>query len=128
MSLGYLHSLYSLRLRAPLTMNSASVRVPKGCWGWRVVLFLQLICRRGFFANQALQLSLDSVLAEASSSQVCVCYAIPEYVAGTLLAALVIWVLLPAEKLWDGCPHSPATSWDKHRHWSRGGCRCDPLV
>lgn len=44
----------------------------------------------GFFANQALQLSLDSILAKASALQVCVCYAIPECVAGMLLAALVI--------------------------------------
>lgn len=124
MSLGCLHSLDSLGLCAPL--NSASV-----CMS--LVLFLQLICRRFcfvcwfgvVFANQALQLYLDSILAEASSLQVCVlrhprvcCW----HAAGCALA-LVIWVLLPAEKLWDGCPHSPTMSWDKHRCWSRGGCR-----
>lgn len=38
--------------------------------------------QEAFFADQALQLSLDSILAEASSLQICVRYAIPQYVAG----------------------------------------------
>jgi len=48
-----------------------------------MVLFLQLICR-SVFTNQALQLSLDGVLAKVSSLQVCMCYAIPAYVASVL--------------------------------------------
>lgn len=47
-----------------------------------------------FFPNQALQLCLDSVLTEASSLLVCVCYYIPEYINGRVLAVLVIWVML----------------------------------
>lgn len=82
-----------------------------------ILYFLQLICRTfvivvsflgffdeqerevrrwfvGFFPNQALQLCLDSVLAEASSLPVCVCYSIPEYVHSRVLAVLVIQMLL----------------------------------
>lgn len=62
-----------------------------GCWG-----FLRtregsrgLVCWF-FFPNQALQLCLDSVLAEASSLPVCVHYSIPEYVDGMVLAVPVI--------------------------------------
>lgn len=126
MSVGCLRSLCSLGLHSRFTMNSASV-----CVSLRLAGHGTQFCSSSSFAGGVF-------FCKPSPSAIpwqhfgwsfflvglCVCYAIPEYAASMLLAALVIWVLLPAEKLWDSCPHSPAMFWDKHRRWSRGGCRC----
>lgn len=74
------------------------------CRSWLLLLVVWGFLRWGegsealircfFFPNQAPQLCLDSVLAEASSLPVCVCYSIPEYVHGRVLAVLVIGVML----------------------------------